>query len=291
MNDDTATNLPDIEQQNADVDQGVAATNVFDTGSAQTDDGQPEDGQDQSQEDDTEEVEHDGKKYRVAKELKPALMMQADYTRKTQELAELRRAAEAERTQYSRANAQHIQAIATVQALDQQLQQFQQVDWQRLSDEDPVQAQKLWMQFSQLKDGRQQLVGQVQQMEQQRAFESQQETAKRIEEGNAVLKRDIPNWGPEVGKQIKEFAAKEYGFQPKELQHINDPRVVKVLHAAMVGAKLMKHKTAPEQDKPEPQEKPVTRITANKGTATKDPGKMSDREFAEWRRRQIAQRH
>jgi hypothetical protein len=46
---------------------------------------------------DGEEIEHEGRKYLVPKALKPLLLMQADYTRKTQEVAEQRRAVMAER--------------------------------------------------------------------------------------------------------------------------------------------------------------------------------------------------
>src|SRR5687768_12106596 len=44
-----------------------------------------------------EEIERNGRKATIPAWLKPELMMQADYTRKTQELAETRRAFEAER--------------------------------------------------------------------------------------------------------------------------------------------------------------------------------------------------
>ena len=47
--------------------------------------------------DDGEEIEHEGRKYLVPAALKPLLLMQADYTRKTQEVAEQRRAVQAER--------------------------------------------------------------------------------------------------------------------------------------------------------------------------------------------------
>src|SRR5688572_6710404 len=44
-----------------------------------------------------EEIDRNGKKATIPAWLKPELMMQADYTRKTQELAEARRAFDAER--------------------------------------------------------------------------------------------------------------------------------------------------------------------------------------------------
>ena len=47
--------------------------------------------------DDSEEVEYEGSLYRVPKELKEAVIRHADYTRKTQEVAQLRNMAAAER--------------------------------------------------------------------------------------------------------------------------------------------------------------------------------------------------
>ncbi|MDE2439561.1 MAG: hypothetical protein KGP14_00950 [Betaproteobacteria bacterium] len=285
---DNATNLPDNDQQGADDGTGVAYPNEHDDGAGDPGDGQPQDGQAQNQDDDSEEVEHEGQKYRIPKALKGALMMNADYTRKTQEVAELRRAAEAERAQYSQANAQQVQAMAQVVAADQQLQQFAQVNWQELSNEDPVRAQQLWMQYSQLKDYRQQVAGQVQQMEQQRAFETQQETAKRIEEGNAVLKRDIPNWGPEVAQQINTFAAKEFGFQPQELAQVTDPRVVKILHAAMVGAQLVKkQQEGTPSSQQQPAVKPVTKVGGNNAPARRDMNSMPVGDWMKARNEQL----
>lgn len=271
MDNDNATNL-----QDDDSGAGVADPTANDSDTDDQGDGQPQDGQAQSQDDDSEEVDFDGQKYRIPKALKSALMMNADYTRKTQEVAELRREAEAERAQYQQANAQHVQALAAVHSIDQQIHQFQQVDWQRLSDDDPVQAQKLWMQFQGLKDSRQQVVGQVQQMEQQRAFDLQRATAKRIEEGQAILKRDIPNWGPETARQINDFAAKEFGFQPQELAQVIDPRVVKILHAAMVGTQLVKKQQegAKSGANQAADIKPVTRVGGNNAPARRDMHSM-----------------
>lgn len=276
MNDNDATNLPDNDQHDADAGAGVAYPNEHDDGAGDLGDGQPQDGQGQNQDDDSEEVEHEGQKYRIPKALKSALMMNADYTRKTQELADLRRSAETERTRYQQASAEHVQALAAVHSIDQQLNQFQQVNWQQLSDEDPIQAQKLWMQYTQLKDSRQQIAGQVQQMEQQRAFETQQATAKRIEEGQAILKRDIPNWGPDTARQINDFAAKEFGFQPQELAQVIDPRVVKILHAAMVGTQLVKKQQegAKSGANQAADIKPVTRVGGNNAPARRDMHSM-----------------
>lgn len=69
--------------------------------------------------DDTEEVEHEGKTYRVPKELKESFLRQSDYTRKTQELAQ-------ERQVVHQTYAQATQSIQQVQAAQETLMQFAQ---------------------------------------------------------------------------------------------------------------------------------------------------------------------
>lgn len=291
MDDDNATNLPDNDQHAADAGAGVAEPNEFDNGGAgNTGDGQPQDGQATNQDDDTEEIEHEGKKFRVPKELKPALLMQADYTRKTQELAEQRRAVEAERTRYAQANQEHIQGMARLVAMDEQIDAFSKVDWKTLSDTDPIQAQQAWMQFSQLKDARQHAAVQLQQQEQQRALEMQQITAKQIEESQAVLARDIKGWSPQMAQQLSEFAAKDFGFQPQELAQVNDPRVVKLLHAAWLGNELMKKQMAATQKPAGTPAKPVPQVGTGAAPAGKDPARMSDAEWLDSRMQSRAKR-
>src|SRR5438093_10948162 len=56
--------------------------------------GNPVDDEEEPDEERFEEIERNGKKATIPAWLKPELMMQADYTRKTQELAEARRAFE-----------------------------------------------------------------------------------------------------------------------------------------------------------------------------------------------------
>jgi len=250
-------------------------------------DGEEADGEEAAApEDETEEVERDGKKYRVPKALKDELLMHADYTRKTQEVAELRKAAEAERAQASLASVEHVQAMAALMNVDQQIGQFQNIDWQRMSDEDPVRAQKLFVQFSQLKDSRQQLAGHLQQQEQQRAFEMQQTTAKQIEEGQAALKRDIPNWSPETAQQLTDFAAKEFGFQPQELQKIMDPRQVKVLHLAWLGSQLVKKQQVAAKASNQPAPKPVPHVGGT-SAASKDMTRLGTDDWMKARNAQL----
>jgi len=90
---------------------------------------------------DVEEVELDGEKFQVPAKLKPALMMQADYTRKTQELAEIRKALEAERftAQVNAAFAQKVQPLlAKHNELLSYKEQAKKIDWTALTTDQKI---------------------------------------------------------------------------------------------------------------------------------------------------------
>lgn len=210
----------------------------------------------------------------------------ADYTRKTQEAAELRKQAEAERERFVQFNAEQLRAHQAVVGIDAQLQQFGQVNWQQLSDTDPVQAQKLWIQYQQLKDQRQNVAGRLAQIEQAKALEQQQSIARQVEEGHRVLQREIPNWSAETAKQVRTFAEKELGFKPEELARVYDPRVVRLLHSAMVANQLTKQ--ARTTNTPEPA-KPVPRVSGT-SSGPRDMNRMSTDEWMRARNAELRKR-
>lgn len=236
-------------------------------------------------EDELDGIKVKGKKDLVEK-LKAERLMHADYTRKTQEAAEIRRAAEAERTQYAQANAEQVRAMATLVSMDHQLQQMQQIDFHALNQQDPVKAQELFFQMQQLKDNRQQFAGQLQQMEQQRTFEAQRLVAKQIEEGDAVLKRDIPGWGPEVGRKVFDFATKELGADPGALSNLTDPVLAKALYYAMVGKQALAKQKEGARSTLDPI-KPVSKVSGNNAGASKDMNRLSVDEWMRARNDQL----
>lgn len=239
--------------------------------------------------DDTEEVEYEGQKYAIPKALKPALMMNADYTRKTQEVAEQRRALEAQQqqlAQQAQSQQEYLQDAAKVVALDDQIKQFEQVDWNALNQQDPVKAQQLWMTYSQLKDSRADVLGQLQQKEQQRALDSQQRLAKQIEESNAVLARDIKGWSPELAGKLRDFAVEKLGFSAQELGQVTDARIVKLLHRAYVGDQLVAKQMGAATQTTATPVKPVPTVGSN-APAGKDPSRMSTDEWMKHRNEQL----
>lgn len=183
-------------------------------------------------EDDSEEIEHDGQKYLVPKALKDSFLMHADYTRKTQDVAAQRTALEAERTQFQQLSSAEINAHATVLAIDRSLKEYSEIDWRSWFQRDPASAQAAKLDFDELKEQRQQAVGTYQQARNTRTEQEQQDTAKRLQQGQAELARDIPGWGSEKASALLDFGHKHYGFDRAELNAISDPRLIKVLHAA-----------------------------------------------------------
>ena len=240
-------------------------------------------------ESDDEEIDYEGEKYKVPKKLKDAFLRQADYTVKTQTIAEERRAFEAaqqEFVQRQQFQSQHIERIAEVKAIDHRLEQFGKLDWNALTDADPVQAMKLDREMRALQQQRGQHVAAITQAQEAAAAQTSQATARSLAEAHATLTREITGYGtPEVMKALK-ATAKEIGFRDEELANVNDPRAVKLLYEASQYRKLMaKAKTAEKPDV-----KPITRIAGATATAEKSPSAMTDAEFAKWRQRQIAQR-
>lgn len=235
---------------------------------------------------DEEEVEYEGEKYKVPAKLKDALLRQSDYTRKTQEVAEIRRQTEAEKQMIAqeREFIQHnLKDVATVTALDQQIAQYQGVNWDQLTESDPVQAMKLERQLRNLQSQREQAAAAVTQRQAHFVQMQQQEAARQLQEGQRVLQREIPGWNESLARELVDYGLKR-GYAPEVLQNIRNPQFVIDLHNSYQFTKL-REKAA---QKPKVlQEKPVTRIQATKASATKDPDSMSAEEWAKWRNAQI----
>jgi len=191
--------------------------------------GEPED---QDAADDAFEVELDGQVHTLPAALKGAFLRQADYTRKTQELAAHRRAAEAER----RALAEQAQAIGrvsqdrvTLAALDHQIDGFRDVDWQAYAAQDPHAAQALWGRFQHLSQARERLAYAVSHHESRRDLQAAREAAEQMAETGRTLQREIEGWSPEVANKLVEYA-QAFGVTLEELSQMADPRLWKLLH-------------------------------------------------------------
>ena len=199
-----------------------------------------------------------------------------DYTKKTQEVAERRkeleslenqiRMQEQNLQQQSMLNSELIQDVAKITALDQQLSEYQDVNWEELSDSDFVTAQKKFFTFNQLQQQRSNLVSQFESKRQEALNKQQQMVAEKVAKGKEVLAKEIPNWSPETTQEIISTGRDDYGFTDAELNSIIDPRHVRVLHDAMQWRKLKSKNSVVK--------KKVSRAKPVVKPGSKDPSKV-----------------
>jgi hypothetical protein len=195
------------------------------------------------------EWEYQGEKYVLPAKLKPitdGVMMQSDYTRKTQELAEHRRFVEEQAKQLQSAaqfQAAAQKEFAELSTLDSKLDQFRQVDWSKLWESDPVEAGKLRIMRDEIKDARERLASDLTQKQQDFQSQQQQHLKKMIANGAEILQREIKGWSPELAKSIRSHAA-QYGFTEAELGTVVDPRIVRMMHDAYQYRKMTTANTA-----------------------------------------------
>jgi len=229
--------------------------------------------------DDSEEIEFNQKQYKLPKDIAVAVKdMQKDYTVKTQAVADQRKQFEAQ-VQFQQ---QHIQEFAKVVALNDQLAEFEKVDWNALSQEDPIKAQQLFFHKSSLESQRNQLAQSISQKNQQVALEEQQSHAKLLEESESVLKRDIKDWSPDYENKLMQFGHDSYGISKDDFKRSKlNPMTMKLLNDAYLGKQIIQKQIA--KPKIVPKAEPATTISGRAAKSTKAPSEMSQAEYSKWR--------
>ena len=242
------TQLPESEE-----DDGAALSEELSADADAADEETQEEQSEEGEEPEEQEqptvftVKVDGKEVEVTlDELQKGYSRTQDYTRKTQQIAEIRKQVEAETEAVRAERAQYAQMLGALQA---QLQGAEtQIDWDRLYQEDPIEwvRQKEGMREKQEKlqaiQFEQQRVAQLTQQEQQQHFESH------LQAQHAKLLEIIPEWkDPAKAKAEKqllvEFGQKT-GFTPEELKAIVDHRAVVALRKAALYDQMMTKRKA-----------------------------------------------
>ncbi|HEX5278938.1 MAG TPA: hypothetical protein VFW28_02555 [Micropepsaceae bacterium] len=235
-----------------------------------------------------EEVEHDGRTYRIPKPLKGALLMQADYTRKTQEVAEQRRQHDERVKAFEvdqRVQAEHLSDFARVVAYNDAIAQFDKADWPQIRASNPQLYNDLWFQYQQTKESRDKAVLALQRSVAERNSNAQRDSAKRVEEARAALAREFNDWSPELAGKLNQFAV-SLGFTPEEVGQVTDPRIVKLLHAAWAGNQAKVTQAAARKAASVEAAKPLSTVGGASPTRVKATESGSDRlSTDEWLRR------
>ena len=196
-----------------------------------------------------EEAEYEGKTYKLPKELKEALLRQKDYTQKTQDVAERRRILEEQQAALQTQAAfqqQHFEKAVEVHTLQQQLQQFSQVDWEKLAEESPADYLKYDRKYRELERKAQQAAQEMQGLTGKFSQTMEETRQKAQAQCLQELKKDFPDIGPQMLKELDE-TGRNFGFSGQELASIADPRMIRVLHAAMQYKKLQGSKSLVEK--------------------------------------------
>lgn len=240
---------------------------------------------DEQEEDDSEEVEIEGKSYRVPKELKDMVLMHKDYTQKTQAVADQRRAVEEQAQALEtrqRLMSQTFDKAVEFKAVKDKLSQYDQIDWQSLTDQDPVQAQKLFFTYQQLQRDAQAKYNDYQKAHTESEQLTQQQRQQQLAKAEQDLKVRLPDFGPQLAEKIVKNAKDSYGFTAQELEGLTDARHVEVLHDAMKWRALQAEKPkamkavadAPKAIKPQATQPKRTNQAAH--DRLKKSGRMED---------------
>lgn len=182
-------------------------------------------------------------------ELVKGYQLGADYTKKTTEVAEQRKANEAERAAIEEAKYARDTYAQRLQAIEQFITaQTPQEDLNSLKENDPIGYAVRVAELSEKKDqlnairAEQYRIGQIQQSEQAQAM--QQRVAQEAQKLTTILPEfSDPAKGENIRKEIRNYG-KTLGFTDEELSNVYDSRHVVTLHKAMMYDKLQKSKPA-----------------------------------------------
>lgn len=188
-------------------------------------------------------VKVDGKEVEVTlDELQKGYSRTQDYTRKTQQIAEVRKQTEAELQAVRAEREQYAQLLG---ALEAQIQQAAQpnIDWDRLYQEDPIE----WVRQRELMRENQEKNAAIQSEKQRLSELSQQE---QLQQRNQILQQEqealiaaIPEWKDPKKAQAEKAMLVQFGqkagFSPDELKNVVDHRAVVLLRKAALYDQMM----------------------------------------------------
>ena len=206
------------------------------------------------------ELEIDGKAVKVGlDELKKGYLRQADYTRKTQALAETRKTVEREVGEVVQERAQYAQLLTALQRQIAEAEAVAEPDWDALYAQNPIEAMKIERKWQQDKALRQQ---------KRAAAEAEQarldQANRRLEEqsfGQFVQSQDalladpvegIPEWRDEKSKrrlraELADYCLNKIGLSPEEVRTLSDARALTAIYKSMKYDRAVERKAASQQ--------------------------------------------
>ena len=198
-------------------------------------------------------IKVDGEELEVGiEELKNGYQRQADYTRKSQALAEQRKETEAIQSERMRLEQERQMYANGLQMLQEQqsakLKDFDSIDWEALKTEDPYQYMIKKDEYRDAQERITNLVQEQQAVQQEQAQQAQQARAHFVQQEYSRLVEALPEWNDSkstIKKDVQDYAISA-GFLPQEVNQLADHRSILVIKKAMEYDKLTQ-KVAPKK--------------------------------------------
>jgi hypothetical protein len=183
-------------------------------------------------------VKVDGEEQEVTlDELRNGYQRQADYTRKSQALAEQRKAYEANLQAIQSEREQYSQALELMSAQQKnELSQYENIDWKALKEDDPMEYMEKRLEYQDARDQLARVQQEQQRVSEQRRLQVLEQTQKVMENEAKKLSEVLPAYADpssNLKTELRDYAL-SLGFSQDDLNSIVDHRVVVVLHKAML---------------------------------------------------------
>lgn len=229
-------------------------------------------------------LERNGKQFQVPKELEGEFLMQGDYTKKTQTVAEKAKELEQREqqlTQQAEATEAELDARATLKGVSARLAEYAKLtaaDWQHHMQTDPLGTQQARMEYDDLKAQKAELEGTLSKTQNERTEKAQQDLAKRVQETLEAAPKVIPGLTAETRAatidKLVAFATSE-GIPEQVLKANWSPTLLGLLHKAHIGQMAIAQQAAPKAA-PKPAITPLVTVkAASSPTTTKSLGDLA----------------
>jgi hypothetical protein len=253
VDEEAVEEIKEAENTEEETPEGQVEEEVEEEVSAESEESEEEELEIVAEEDLKYTIKVDGKEYEVGiDELKSGYQRQADYTRKSQALAEQRKDTEniqSERMQLEQERQMYANGLQMLQ--EQQtakLQDFDTVDWETLKQEDPYAYMIKKDEYRDAQERVNNVAQQQQQVQNEQMQQAQQAKTHFIRQEYTRLVEALPEWENKdstIKEDVRKYAA-EVGFLPDEINQLADHRSVLVIKKAMEFDKLTK-KVAPKK--------------------------------------------
>lgn len=193
-------------------------------------------------------VKVDGEELQVTQEeLLNGYQRQQAYTKRSQELAEQRKAFEQEAAQVSQLRNDYAQQL---EQLSEQLKQVnqQEPDWAELAKQHSAEELIVYKaQLDQQKEYARQVEAEKQKVQQEQAQEQQKLMQQHLAEQRKEMLSRIPAWQDESVRdqqrqEVIKYAQQRIGFSPEEIANASDARAIELLYKSWQWDKLQEKK-------------------------------------------------